>query len=316
MISVFDTSISTLNVGDSIIMDAVIREMHRIFSKEQHVRVPSHEVIGLTSLSIIRRSSYTLVGGSNILSSHMRKYKQWKLSPIDAYFLSGKITLMGVGWRDYQGGADLYTRVLLRRILSKSVLHSVRDNYTLTKLKSIGIDNVINTGCPTMWSLTPLHCESIPHQKSNSVVFTLTDYNRDPELDRALITMLKRRYDSIKFWVQGSKDYEYLRTFADLVDNIEIIPPNLFSYDATLRNNDIDYVGTRLHAGIRALQFGRRSLIVGIDNRAKEKKRDFQLPVIDRGDLGQLERFIVDGFQTKIVMPMDSIQKWKEQFHL
>ena len=69
---------------------------------------------------------------------------------------------------------------LLKILLSKTYLHSVRDEYTKDMLERIGIKNVINTGCPTMWSLTEEHCKQIPIKKSNSVVFTITDYNKKP----------------------------------------------------------------------------------------------------------------------------------------
>lgn len=314
MISVFDTSISTLNVGDGIIMDAVLEEIGIIFSQHQQVRIPSHDKIGITSLSILRRSDTALVGGSNILSSHMNKYKQWRLSPVDAFFLRDKITLLGVGWRDYQGEADLYTRTLLRRILRSGGLHSVRDTYTEGKLRSVGINNVVNTGCPTMWRLTKEHCGNIPKKISTNVIFTLTDYSKNIEADRRLIEILKSNYSGVKFWIQGSKDFGYLRSFGTLTEDIAVVPPNLAAYNRILEENDLDYVGTRLHAGIRALQKGKRALIVGIDNRAKEKKKDFNLPVIDRDQIMDIESAIKNEFTTDIRMPFDKIKLWKDQF--
>ena len=50
-------------------------------------------------------------------------------------------------------------------------------------------------------------------------------------------------------------------------------------------SENIDYVGTRLHAGIRALQHKKRTIIIGIDNRAIEKAKDFNLTVIDRKNI-------------------------------
>ena len=38
----------------------------------------------------------------------------------------------------------------------------------------MGIQNVLNTGCPTMWRLTPEYCATIPTQKAKNVVFTLS----------------------------------------------------------------------------------------------------------------------------------------------
>ena len=52
-----------------------------------------------------------------------------------------------------------------------------------------------------------------------------------------------------------------------------------------MANTEFDYVGTRLHAGILALNYRKRTLIIAVDNRAAEMKTDINLPVIARGDL-------------------------------
>ena len=66
-------------------------------------------------------------------------------------------------------------------ILDSTYLHSVRDSYTEKKLKQIGIDNVINTSCPTMWRLTEEFCSHIPCKKQDTVVTTITDYRKNIE---------------------------------------------------------------------------------------------------------------------------------------
>ncbi|MGC3947717.1 MAG: polysaccharide pyruvyl transferase family protein [Chryseolinea sp.] len=313
-VSVFDTSISTLNVGDGIIMDAVTEVIDELFQLHQQIRIPSHEKIGITSLSILRRSEARIVGGSNILSSYMNKYPQWKLSPFDAWFMKNTVTLLGVGWRNYQGNTNLYTRTLLRRILKSDGLHSVRDSYTENKLREIGISNVVNTGCPTMWNLTARHCETIPSKKAKRVIFTLTDYNRNVEHDSAMIETLKAKYGSLLFWVQGSRDLDYFKSFGNAVRDVSIVAPNIKQFNSVLDSGDIDYVGTRLHAGIRALQRGRRSIIIGIDNRAEEKRKDFNLPVLERPRIKDLAAMIESDFRTEITLPLANIRKWRQQF--
>ncbi|MEJ7645281.1 MAG: polysaccharide pyruvyl transferase family protein [Chryseolinea sp.] len=313
-ISVFDTSISSLNVGDSIIMDAVNREIDNVFGAYQHIRIPSHEKIGLTSLSIIRKSKTSIVGGSNILASYMNRYKQWMLSPLDAYFIKQKVILLGVGWRDYQGSTNFYTRALLKRILDRGGLHSVRDSYTQQKLNDIGILNVVNTGCPTMWELTVEHCNQISTKKAANVIFTLTDYNRSFDRDTKMIEVLKANYERLFFWVQGGKDRAYFATLGKIAEGITVIPPNLREYNNALESLNVDYIGTRLHAGIRALQKGKRTIIIGIDNRAEEKRKDFGLPVLDRTKIEELDSLLNTAFKTTIRLPGENISKWKAQF--
>jgi hypothetical protein len=69
-----------------------------------------------------------------------------------------------------------------------------------------------------------------------------------------------------------------------------------------------------LHAGIRSLQMKRRSIIIGVDNRAIEKRRDFGIEVVDRGDFDRLKVLINEPFSTKINLKNENIAHWKSQF--
>lgn len=315
IITILDTSIATQNIGDEIIMDAVNEEMLDVFKNDMFLRVPTHEVIGISSLSLIRNSIFGVVGGSNILSSKMNKYKQWKISVIQSFFIKNKIILLGVGWRNYQNKPNFITKILLKNLLSKKYVHSVRDSYTEDKLKKEGFFNVINTSCPTMWRLTPEYCSQIPKNKADKVVFTLTDYSKEAMLDKFLVDKLLENYSEVYYWIQSRKDLSYFKELDIDHDKIKIIPPSLKAYTSFLENTCCDYIGTRLHGGIRALQKSKRTIIIGVDNRAIEKKKDFNLNVIERGNLkNELENQILSDFETKIFIPLENIQKWKSQF--
>lgn len=312
-ITLFDTSIATNNVGDEIIMDAVNVEVNQVFSKSRICRVASHDKIGIGALSLIRNSDFAIVGGSNILSSEMNKYKQWKLDLMDVYFIPSNVLLLGVGWRQYQQKTNFYTRKILKKILCSDLIHSVRDNYTKDKLIEIGIENVINTGCPTMWNLTPEHCSVIPLEKAKKVLFTLTDYSKDVLRDKFFIEQLLKNYESLWYWPQGRLDLQYLIELG-YRSQINIVSPNLNAYNSFLNTNDCDYIGTRLHGGIRALQKKHRTIILGIDNRAMEKKADFNLPVLDRLKIEEIDGMINRPLKMDIKLPSRDIDRWKFQF--
>jgi polysaccharide pyruvyl transferase WcaK-like protein len=192
-------------------------------------------------------------------------------------------------------------------------MHSVRDEYTKKQLFSIGIKNVINTGCPTMWQFTPEFCDNVPTMKAKSVVFTLTDYNKDRKKDIFLIETLKKAYDSVSFWPQGMGDLTYMDSLGQ--KGIHIISPNLDSYDKLLHECDsLDYIGTRLHAGIRALQHKRRAVIIAVDNRATEIHKDTNIPIISRSDIHSLPEIITSDIKTEISLKESNIKKWKAQF--
>ena len=68
----------------------------------------------------------------------------------------------------------------------------------------------------------------------------------------------------------------------DLPFNVIIIPRDLEAYERRLIQGNVDYVGTRLHAGIFALNHKVRSIIVAVDNRAIEIAKDTNLPIVRR----------------------------------
>lgn len=312
-ITIWDTSIATRNVGDEIIMDAVNLQTAKIAPTSQIFRVPTHNYLTIGSYKCLRESEFSIVGGSNLLSSNMPFYQQWNLLPFELLF-SKDIVLLGVGWWQYQKNPNWYTRLLLQKALSAKFLHSARDSYTVARLKSIGIKNAINTGCPTTWALTPEHCASISEEKSSNVIYTLTDYARNADADLKTLKILRQNYSKVKIWLQGSRDYEYLQSLGADGFYDELIPPQLNAYDIALAEKDCEYVGTRLHAGIRALQQMKRSLVIAVDNRAIEKSKDMGLHVIKRSELEHLQELINCKRATNLRIPFDKIDEWKNQF--
>ncbi|MBD2268992.1 polysaccharide pyruvyl transferase family protein [Anabaena sp. FACHB-1391] len=309
-ITIFDTSLCSSNLGDQVIMDAVEKILNSLFKSDFFIKVQTHDVIGKSSYKCIQNSDYAIVGGTNLLSSNMNSYNQWKISLLDSFFIKNVI-LMGVGWWQYQKAPNLYTGILYRRVLHKEYLHSVRDNYTKQQLESIGFKNVVNTACPTMWSLTEEHCADIPRRKTDSVLVTFTEYNQNKEFDFKLIEILKENYKNIYFWIQQPKDYDHM--YSIYGDNAIYINPSLQALDEVL-NLDIDYIGTRLHAGVRALQRKKRSLILAVDNRAIEISKDTNLPVVHRNDWEGIKNWIDSANATQIQLPWDNINQWKKQF--
>ena len=165
-----------------------------------------------------------------------------------------------------------------------------------------------------MWGLTPEHCASIPRKKADSVICTLTDYCRDEINDKVMLDVLIENYENVYFWLQGKEDYHYICELG-FEEKVKLVPSSLRDYDHILEIEDLDYVGTRLHAGIRALDKGHRSLIISIDNRAECISEDTGLPVIKREDVMLwLSDRINNDFETKITLPWENIRRFKKQF--
>ncbi len=309
----FNPGVGSLNKGDEIISDAVIDNIGNIVNNNFVTSISTHTPLNHTYVKRLKNYDIKFVCGSNLLMGKMNGFfRQWDITP-KSMSAAKNCILVGVGWWQPNDKPNLYTKWFYKKILNKKYLHSVRDEYTKKMLESIGIKNVINTGCCTMWSFTKKFCEQIPSQKSDDVIFTITDYNPDEEKDRLMINTIINNYKNIYFWPQGEKDYDYIVKLG-YSDKIKLINSDLCSYDDFLKKNKCDYIGTRLHGGIRALQNKRRSIIIAIDNRAREKKKDFNIPCIERSNIEELDYLINSNFKTEINIPTENIKKWKAQF--
>lgn len=306
---ILDTAQNSDNCGDQIIMEACMHQLQGELDPCGLQHIPTHRFPTDDERRCLRESQTKILCGTNILSGHMRQYGLWRLGA-DVAPYRGTL-LMGVGFDSTDQHCDNYTKQLLHTILSASGLHSVRDSFSEKMLSAMGIKNVLNTGCPTMWDLTPEHCATIPTAKAANVVCTITDYNRDAQNDKAMLDILLKSYETVYLWLQGRDDLEYVRELG-YEDKLDLIGPTLEAYDAVLELPDLDYVGTRLHAGIRALSKGHRSLIVSIDNRAACISADTGLPIIRREDVAvALEKQLHGKISTNIIMPWEAIAQWK-----
>jgi polysaccharide pyruvyl transferase WcaK-like protein len=299
------------NLGDLIISAAVRRELAEIF-KDASIHAFSTQVYPrFSQLFAWRGFDLRIVGGTNLLSSNMDSYNQWKIRRRHAFFIRDAV-LLGVGWWQYQEDPNGPTRRLLRAALSPARLHSVRDGYTLQKLRAAGFENVVNTGCPTMWPLAGTTPADFPQRKCDTVLATVTDYHQKPQADRLWLQKLAAHYRRVFFWPQGRGDLDYFSGLDSRAVPLEHTVAALERFIAA--TPQFDYVGTRLHGGIRCLLAGRRSLILSLDNRTPEIARETNLPAVAREDGGAVEAWINGCAETRITLNLAAIGRWKEQF--
>lgn len=318
-ILLLDTSIGSLNKGDDIIMECVREELDFIFNKNFVLNVPTHlspfhfyQVVRNSLRVQIYKDAYLkFVGGTNLLIPNLlTHFPQWNLNVFNYKPLAGCI-LVGVG-----AGAGIksnyYTKFMYNKLLNKNYFHSVRDERSKKILENYGL-KAINTGCVTMWKLTPDFCKQIPIKKSNNVVFTLTAKNNVDLRDQKLIDILIKNYNKVYFWPQGIDDFSYLKKFNN-ISNIIVIDSSLKAYREILNQPDIEYIGTRLHGGVYAMRHKKRAIIIAIDERAREINKCNNLNCIEKEDIDKLEDFINQNIITEIRMPFKEISSWKNQF--
>lgn len=302
-VALLDPSINSANVGDQIIRRAVDRELASI--APLGASLPTQTRMSRAHALEAAAADYAIVGGTNLLSSNMPWYMQWKLDPRSIRALHRKAVLMGVGWWQYQGEPNAFTRSLLRRVLATDVTHSVRDSYTQRRLADLGFD-VINTACPTMWELPD---EPPVGDRPGTVVLTLTDYNKDVSEDKWLIETVSRYYEEVVIWPQSSRDVDYAKS---LDSRATLADTGLAAYDDLLARG-VDYVGTRLHGGVYALSKGSWSFISAVDNRAVEIGKDTNLPVARRGERDNIHAAIQARSGPSLTLPRENIERWRNQ---
>jgi hypothetical protein len=246
-----------------------------------------------------------ILGGANILSKNPWSNDScW--NPIKSLIKSNNVFLLGVGWWQYQS-LNKITKFIYRKTF-KNNIQSVRDSYTQENLKYCGVKNIINTSCPTTWNLS-----NDFNSESDSVILTLTDYNKSYIHDKYFIELLLKKYNKCFFWPQGIGDLDYLSELG-FTENFEILDRSLSSYDECLINYSAVMVGTRLHAGIRALQKGNSALILSVDNRAIEIKKDINLPVVSRFNLTEIKNILSQELEIMIKSKKTEITLYKELF--
>jgi polysaccharide pyruvyl transferase WcaK-like protein len=312
LINIFDTAIDSDNLGDQIIMDAVWDVVRPLFPGATFIRTPSHRRATLAEHRLGRQAVLSIVGGTNILKSHMLVRSNWRITPLD-YMTWRNVVLLGVGWQQYSGRSDFLTKLFFNSVLSKTKLQSVRDWHTYDQL-SPDVPNTIYTGCPTLWEMNAEKCQRVPVRKARHAVYAVTYYRPAPEQDRRVFEMLKRHYETIYFWPQQADDIPYVRSLG--LEGLVPLKPDVAVYNKLLDEVDVDFVGGRLHGGIRAMQRGRRALIIPVDNRAIEMGKSANLPVISRDEPEAIERWINNPEPLRIVLPDEAIDRWKAQFTL
>jgi Polysaccharide pyruvyl transferase len=302
------------NIGDQVISRAVQRELRVIFgSATEFEAVPSHQYPSAGALDRLARTDHVFVGGSNLLYFRWWRPASWKIGPLGLARYRN-LVLMGTGWGAYEIAPNGYGRWVCRTILAQDRWHSVRDAYTQRMAsEGLAVPRVVNTACPTMWCLTDERLAKIPTSRGDECLFALTDYARDAQRDGELIRTLSAHYGGrLLFWPQGHGDLDHARSLGYTGRVLDRSFAALLSLLAS--GARVDYVGTRLHAGILCLEHGVRSLILSVDNRAREIAADTGLPVVERGNREALERWIEQPAPTRLRLPWQDIDRWRDQF--
>ena len=322
-IVVFNTAIGSFNHGDDVIMhsaeDALAPLLDRSYIMELATHIGNfnfiHYLKNSKKLQFADTCDYKFIMGINLLSADLlRSIGQWVVDPVSKRLYKNSI-MVGVGITKSGQTPTFYTKAFYKVILRKDIAHSVRDEESKIMLEQAAGVTVLNTGCPTLWKLTPEVCSRIPVQKAKNVVFTLSGQPKyqNMKCDQQLIDIVERNYDHIYYWVQTYDDEGYLNKLHHTKEFTHIY--SLKQYQEVCQNGNVDYVGTRLHGGVYAMQNGVRAVIIEIDHRAKGFKEINNINSISRDNLDALEDYINGDIHTEIHLREKEIKEWISQFY-
>jgi len=318
-IALADTAAGTMNAGVDVIMEYTRKELAPILDNNIVCTFPTHtplchsyQVGKWEFANWIENADIKLISGTNLLKMNMLKRAPlWNVN-IFNYRPLKNCVLVGVGRAGQVKELNWYTKMLYKKILSKDLVHSVRDEKTKEILESMGF-KAVNTGCITLWGLTDEFCKEIKTKKSKNVVTSFNCKSPNIEKDNQIINLLKRNYEKIYYWPQTIGDIEYFKKLSNTED-IEIISNSLEKFADILDNKDVDYVGARLHGGIFCMHHKVRTIILSVDYRADDMQKNYNINCISRDDIDTIEKTINSEFETKINIDKEKINNWMKQF--
>lgn len=318
----FNTAIGTTNNGDFIIYENAKRGIQPLLEKSFVMEFGTHlNNLGIlhycvhsSKVSFADSCDYKFVLGTNLLTSNMwRSIRQWPVGPFNRLIYKNCI-MMGTGITYDKTKMDLFTRQMYQQILRKDIVHSVRDEKSKKMLETISGVKAINTGCPTLWGLTPDVCDKIPVKKAKNAVVSVSGYKSqiDKKADQILVDTMEANYDKIYLWVQTIEDEHYYKELNHKKEAVNIY--SLYEFKRLCENGNVDYIGTRLHGGIFAMQNLVRTIIIEIDHRASGFREDNHINTISRANIEELEDYLNCDVKTEIVLRESEIKDWLSQF--
>lgn len=309
-----DTSVASDNIGDEIIARHLRAQIEAAFPEAYVTTSASHDGLGRFGRRQVEAADSVFLLGTNALSA------KWSsrggllpMSRADVRALEGKLVLFGVGAnRAWTGRADRRQIRRLARILSPRFTHSVRDGSAEKIVEAAG-RRALNGSCPTIWTLP--RQQAFAPTRPDHVIFSLTAYRADRAADARFLDWLQGRYTRFSFWAQQIEDIAYLDSFANR-PAAQRIAPNLAAYDRALADPaPLDVIGSRLHGGIQGLHAGRRSVILAVDNRAREIGALTQIPVVDRAEApDRLDALLDAPIQIDLTASHDLVPRFFSQF--
>ncbi len=197
-IAIADTSITSDNLGDQVIMEALRRELHAELAGRAQFVLPTHSPIGYRGKRIIDEVSAVLAGGTNLLPASPGPRQLWRLPPLPRR--QRKFVLVACGFdRTPTPNAARY----LRSVLHPDAVHSCRDEMTTEFLENAGLHACL-TGCVTTWSISDAaHASTEDVVRSTEGVVIMNGSLGAHRPEELIVEAAASVYNSLSVWLQA-----------------------------------------------------------------------------------------------------------------
>lgn len=306
-----------VNVGDGFIMDSALKLLgaapRQIFSS----RVPLTE----KDIAAINDSKFALVAGANTLKDSLEVATGLDLQTLRK--IKVPIVLCGqghYGTREATAqGLTQTSKNILQEILSRFPYISVRCDasraYLVNSLPEQA-DQILMTSCPVAYSVDGVDFKFAEKETYSHFVCTITDRGEMPKQLRMLrdlkyLVKAERRTLALHQDYSNPDLWSYARFFG-----YEVFRSNDYNDFLQLYKTADLHIGNRVHAHLKCLSYGVRSVLTPFDLRHQFFAESLDFPVVD--DVTQMvsERRDFQGFlkrrsaaEVNMTRFMDAVRK-------
>jgi hypothetical protein len=289
VIAFINPAVTTENVGDLFILDAIKRivahDPQRSFDVD-----PRKPVTDQTIERVNREADVALICGTNLWYKSMPKPGRWTFSLEQLRRIKVPIVPLGVGTTrhsDDDNDFEPETLAQLKRIHESCALGSARDVRTAEVLERAGISNVSMTGCPTLFgALTPVW-KLRPKPQAKKVVVTVRK-GAAANVKRLLKELTSRGFEPVIAAQQDPDNF-----LARPIPLLRKAWPTLYEYDIRpymqLVEDAVGAIGWRLHGNMIHLARGNPAILFSNCSRGESFCETFGLPVVRSPDHVELE---------------------------
>jgi hypothetical protein len=303
VIAFINPAVSTENVGDLFIVDAIKRIVRHDRARSFDVD-PRKPISPETIDRINRDADAAVICGTNLWYRRMPRPGRWMLGLDDLRAMNVPIIPLGIGTTrhsDDDNDFEPETLAQIRHIHDSCVVGSARDVRTAEVLEAAGVTNVRMTGCPTLFGSLAPRWRLRRKPEAKKVVVTVRK-GAARNVRKLLDELTRRGYEPV---IAAQQDGDNL--FARGVPLLRRSWTTVYEYDmrpyAELVDKAVGVIGWRLHGNMIHLARGNPAILFSNCSRGASFCETFGLPVVPSPDHVELPDATIHGMVNALLDP-------------